>query len=197
MLVDKDEVIAVYLMFMGFFFIYDLVAMFMDFLARCREVGRYEGVLDISLRTNVKLFVMNEVLLTAHHVGLSTFIPVVLYMWSGRGSYIVGAMLLAEISTPFYTCRNIMKTVGHDSGILYTVNGLLFIATFFIGRIYMTPFLIHKYINYKNITLTALHTSLPCPCILGSMASIILNSYWFVMIVRTVYGKVRKTEKEE
>lgn len=42
MLVDKDEVIAVYLMFMGFFFIYDLVAMFMDFLARCREVGRYE-----------------------------------------------------------------------------------------------------------------------------------------------------------
>jgi len=193
---DRDEVIAVYLLFMAYFFVYDIVAMYQDFLCRCREVGKYEGVIGKSLFTNITLFLRNEILLSFHHIALSTCIPIVLYVWSGRGAYLVGAFLLAEISTPFYTIRNILKTVGYDSGLLYITNGLLFIITFFIGRILMTPFLFYKYCDYKNISLMEVPHSLPWCCTAGSVASILLNSYWFVMIVRTVYYKVGKQRTE-
>ena len=141
---DRDPVIEYYCLFMSFYFTYDIIVMYKGFLEVNRE--RKYSKIDISRAANVLLFFKNELLMIVHHAVLQCIgFPILFYLRRGLGTFFVGGFCIAEISTPFYSLRNILKVIGCTSGRLYEINGLLFISTFFVGRILIIPYLYYSY----------------------------------------------------
>lgn len=66
---------------------------------------------------------------------------------------------------------------------LYAFNGVLFMITFFIGRVSMVPYLYYQFSVYRNIPLFKVPGSIPLHCNVASALFLSLQLYWFYLVV--------------
>lgn len=57
-----------------------------------------------------------------------------------------------ELSTPFVSIRSILSTIGLKDSTAYVVNGLLMLATFFVCRVLMWPYVYYWYSGLVQMT---------------------------------------------
>lgn len=54
-------------------------------------------------------------------------------------------MFMMEFSTPFVSLRSMLSVLGLKESRLYVINGLIMLATFFVCRVYMWPYVMWRY----------------------------------------------------
>lgn len=73
------------------------------------------------------------------------------YLRGGLGDCFFGYIYLMEASTPFVSVRGILSKVGLKQSNLYIINGLVMLATFFLCRVAMFPYVIYLYAESVNL----------------------------------------------
>ena len=66
--------------------------------------------------------------------------------------------------------------------------------TFFIGRVFMLPYLYYQFSIYKNISFLDVPVSIPFHCNIGSALFLSLQLYWFYLVVLSVLRYAYKRE---
>ena len=59
--------------------------------------------------------------------------------------------------------------------------------SFFIGRVFMLPYLYYQFSIYKNISFLEVPVSIPLHCNIGSVLFLSLQLYWFYLVVLSVF----------
>ena len=85
--------------------------------------------------------------------------------------------------------------VGQKQSLLYVFNGVLFMIAFFIGRVFMLPYLYYQFSIYKNISFLEVPVSIPFYCNIGSALFLSLQLYWFYLVVLSVFRYAYKSGK--
>lgn len=73
------------------------------------------------------------------------------YLRGGLGDCVFGFVFLMEASTPFVSLRGILSRFGLKSSKLYVVNGLVMLASFFICRVAMFPYVLYMYAKFIRV----------------------------------------------
>jgi len=138
-LTDRYYVLDNYLIFGFSYFFYDIVSMFMVFSTEHKEE------VTVSTKEAVR-FLMAKPMIILHH----TFVPLVgfpllmLYR-GGSGDCLLGTSFLIEASTPFVSLRVILVHLKMKDSLVYVVNGLLMLVSFFFCRVMLFPYLYYWY----------------------------------------------------
>jgi len=116
----------------------------------------------------------------------------------GFGLFFMAGFFIAELSTPFHNIRSILLTIGIKRGFIYNVNGIMFLLTFFMARVFMVPYLYYRFAIYKEIELFAVPWNMPLHCHVFSLMFFMLQCYWFMLILRSfmkALSKIKTTNK--
>jgi len=138
-LTDRYYVLDNYLIFGFSYFFYDIVSMYMVFSTEHKE--------EVTLsRKEVMRFLMAKPMIILHH----TFVPLVgfpllMHYRGGSGDCLLGTSFLIEASTPFVSLRVILVHLKMKDSLLYVVNGLLMLLSFFLCRVMLFPYLYYWY----------------------------------------------------
>ena len=117
---------------------------------------------------------------------------------------VASATVLTEASTPFVNIRELLHFHKDTNTLLYSVNAIAMIVSFFVFRILISFFLIFYICVPGFIELDWTHDSLFAKCIISIstllyMLLYILNIYWFYRIIKGAlkYFSSAKSEQEE
>lgn len=91
---------------------------------------------------------------------------------------------MMEVSTPFVSLRSILSKMNLKESRIYLINGLLMIATFFIFRILMLPYIFYWYSEVVNKPFFVSINGLPRSCKLGMCVLFLPQYYWFYLMIR-------------
>lgn len=130
-------------------------------------------------------YLKSEPLMVGHHIFIGSFgLSVIVFLRGGLGDCIFSHIYIMEASTPFVSFRSILSTMGLKKHRLYVINGLLMLATFFVFRILLLPYLLLWYANMINMPVLAATASLPRGCMVSIAILFLPQYYWFYLIVR-------------
>lgn len=103
-------------------------------------------------------------------------------VYEKSGSELVAALLMAEISSPFLHCREMLKELGYRDTGLNLIADITFAAIFTFARIVCGPYLTYLTIYARN------------PIIIKAMALglQLVSAFWFFKIARMVNYKLAK-----
>ena len=91
--------------------------------------------------------------------------------------HLIAPFSLVELSSVFLNIGYVLQLLNKKNSFIYKLNYVVFMQTFFITRIIWMPFLIYKFIFYKNIS--EVKYAEWCITFLAS-----LNIFWFKYIVQ-------------
>lgn len=194
---QPDTVLETYTILMCGYFAYDIIVMYRGFVEKLRDAKKLN---NRNTKQLVKAFLRRELFIVIHHAVLQCLgLPVAVVMLTrrGLGVFFMAGVFIAEISTPFYSIRGILTTIGKTSGVFYEVNGFCFMITFFFGRICSFPYLYYRYSIYANLPLYSVPFKIPLMCNVASFAFFALQSYWFYLIIRTVFNYLLKSKSKQ
>uniref|UniRef100_T1J2L9 TLC domain-containing protein n=1 Tax=Strigamia maritima TaxID=126957 RepID=T1J2L9_STRMM len=130
------------------YFMYDLWCMFHVY----RHHGMNEG---LSLSKQLNTFVAANPVMIIHHIVLFfVAFPLTVHYRKNMGDYFVGCFYLAELSTPFVSIRAIMSKRGMKNSLLYVINGVVMMVSFFVCRVCVFPYLYYTYSIYAKIPIS-------------------------------------------
>ncbi|XP_072299928.1 TLC domain containing 3Ba [Eucyclogobius newberryi] len=180
---DRHWLAESYVLFAVPYFLYDIVAMFLCHRHTLRVKGHGAG--PGSQRSAPIGFLRKEALLVLHHLFMVVFcFPASVFWRGGKGDYFQGLLLLPELSTPFLCVGKVLIQFGRQNSLLYKVNGLLTITTFFCCRVLLFPYLYFSYSRFAGAPLLAVLSSAPWQCNVGAALLWPLQLYWFILLCR-------------
>ncbi|CAB3995879.1 FAM57A [Paramuricea clavata] len=178
--VMKDRFSSVnYYAWFGFsYFYYDLGAMFLE---------SYHSFPNDSLITNCHRLLAKKWLIVLHHIFLPIFgFPMIVFYRRGLGDFFVGCIYLAEMSTPFLSVHAILRKLDMQKHIIFKVNGFLLAISFFIGRIFVFPFMYYSYAKHSDLYIWQVPFKIPLLCNISCFGLLTVQLVWFITIVRQV-----------
>lgn len=130
-------------------------------------------------------YLKSEPLMVGHHIFIGSFgLSVIVFLRGGLGDCIFSHIYIMEASTPFVSFRSILSTLGMKEHRYYVINGILMMATFFIFRILLLPYLFLWYSNTINVPVLTAIAALPRGCLISVAILFLPQYYWFYLIVR-------------
>ncbi|GAV09753.1 hypothetical protein RvY_19240-1 [Ramazzottius varieornatus] len=146
-------------------------------------------ILLTDLRAKKSLFasIRSHLAVYIHHLAFTIVAPITLSVRNHRADYIIGCFLLMEVPVIFLHTQNVLAGLGRSATRLYVYNGLLTIGSYFVFRLAIFPYMFHRLAQRKGTTLLHVHKTLYTSCILGTIACISIQVYWFLMICRKAY----------
>uniref|UniRef100_A0A8C4QG85 TLC domain containing 3B n=1 Tax=Eptatretus burgeri TaxID=7764 RepID=A0A8C4QG85_EPTBU len=182
-----------YVWFATPYFAYDIVAMFLSHRHRRRsqvdvrpETHPGAGVVGTSLRE----FLRREALMVTHHVGVCLLcFPTSAFWRAGVGDFFQGCMFLAELSTPFVCLGKILLQFKQQGSLLFKINGLIMIATFFCFRILIFPYMYWAYGQREGLSFWAVPGTLPVVNNIAAALLVAPQLYWLFLICRTAVSR--------
>ncbi|XP_034119587.1 ceramide synthase [Drosophila albomicans] len=129
-------------------------------------------------------YVITHPVMMIHHVFIGTFGLLVVTYIRGGGHCIYSYMFMMEFSTPFVSLRSILSTMGLKDSRAYIVNGLAMLATFFVCRVCMWPYVMWRYsLAIDATSMWAAMSGLPRGCIISIAILFLPQLYWFYLMV--------------
>lgn len=154
-LTDRFYILDNYLIFGFSYFFYDIVSMYMVYSTEHKEE------VTISYKEAMR-FLMSKPMIILHHVFVPLVgFPLLMHYRGGSGDCLLGTSFLIEASTPFVSLRVILVHLNMKDSMLYVVNGLLMLVSFFFCRVMLFPYLYYWYSSLINETLMATLLSIP------------------------------------
>ncbi|XP_001355613.3 ceramide synthase [Drosophila pseudoobscura] len=129
-------------------------------------------------------YVLTHPVMMIHHVFIGTFGLLVVTYIRGGGHCIYSYMFMMEFSTPFVSLRSILSTMRLKESRVYIANGLLMLATFFVCRVCMWPYVMWRYsLAIEAASLWSAMSGLPRGCLVSIAILFLPQLYWFYLMV--------------
>ncbi|XP_008054247.1 LOW QUALITY PROTEIN: protein FAM57A [Carlito syrichta] len=167
-----------YVWFLIPYMIYDSYAMYLCEWYRTRDQNPGRSV---TLRSFLS---QNRLMITHHVVILVVLVPVAQKFRGDLGDFFVGCIFTAELSTPFVSLGRILIQQKQQHTLLYKVNGILTLATFFSCRILLFPFMYWSYGQQQGLSLFQVPSNIPFFCNVANAFLIAPQIYWFALLCR-------------
>nr|XP_011727083.2 protein FAM57A [Macaca nemestrina] len=167
-----------YVWFLIPYMIYDSYAMYLCDWCRTRDQNRGPS---LTLRNFLS---RNRLMITHHAVILFVLVPVAQSLRGDLGDFFVGCIFMAELSTPFVSLGRVLIQLKQQHTLLYKVNGILTLATFFCCRILLFPFMYWSYGRQQGLSLLQVPFSIPFYCNMANAFLIAPQLYWFCLLCR-------------
>ncbi|XP_041447847.1 ceramide synthase [Drosophila obscura] len=152
-----------------------------------REICDYDGAcvqIPKDGRWDFLKYVLTHPVMMIHHVFIGTFGLLVVTYIRGGGHCIYSYMFMMEFSTPFVSLRSILSTMRLKESRVYIANGLLMLATFFVCRVCMWPYVMWRYsLAIEAATLWSAMSGLPRGCLVSIAILFLPQLYWFYLMV--------------
>ncbi|KAI4170245.1 MAG: hypothetical protein LQ343_005128 [Gyalolechia ehrenbergii] len=135
--------------------------------------------------------------LLVHHVGIALALLVLQYYTHQdreRGVYIIVQFLLMNGSTPFLNLRWWLRTYHPSSTVLCLGSDLVFIAAFYMARVWLIWWIIRGYgrsHGYDSVW-EVFFRKMRLPCEVGTGALWIANTAWWALLVKSVFKRLPK-----
>ncbi|EDW72200.2 uncharacterized protein Dwil_GK10357 [Drosophila willistoni] len=129
-------------------------------------------------------YVLTHPVMMIHHVFIGTFGLLVVTYIRGGGHCIYSYMFMMEFSTPFVSLRSILSTMRLKDSPAYIANGLLMLATFFVCRVCMWPYVMWRYsMAIDAVSIWSAMSGLPRGCLISIAILFLPQLYWFYLMV--------------
>lgn len=176
-----------YAWFGAAYFFYDIWSMFKVWSAKMTQ-PQLNGVTNqIMLKTmKVTAYLSQNFVIVFHHMFIGCFgFLFITYIRGGLGDCFFGFIYLMEASTPFVSLRGILSKMGLKKSKWYIANGLVMLATFFIFRVAMFPYVINLFAKTIQVDfITAVMTKLPRNCLISIALLLFPQMYWFYLMMK-------------
>ncbi|XP_067866607.1 ceramide synthase [Heterodontus francisci] len=187
---DRHWISTDYVVFAAPYMFYDIYAMYLAHWYKHKAKTK-NGHASVNIVTD---FLKKNVLIVLHHLVLLLIcFPIIVYYRKGLGDFFLGCLLLAELSTPFVSFAKILSRFGKQNTLLYKVNGVIALVTFFLCRILVFPYMYWAYGKQYGIAAHRVPFHIPLHCTLANAMLMAPQVYWLILIVRKA-AKSRKTE---
>lgn len=116
-----------------------------------------DGNLSLFLTTKSGLpsfakYIFTHPIMIMHHLFIGSYgLYVITSLRGNIGDCIFSFIFLMELSTPFVSFRSILSILGLKQSKLYVINGIVMLATFFLCRIVMMPYVMYWYSEVVNL----------------------------------------------
>ncbi|XP_036623054.1 TLC domain-containing protein 3A [Trichosurus vulpecula] len=158
---------------------YDLGAMYICYWYRNRGEDKKHS---LAIFRN---FLQHDRLMLTHHIFiLIVLVPIAQVMRGERGDFFVGCIFTAEFSTPFVSLGRILILLKKQHTIVYKLNGILTLVTFFFCRILIFPFMYWSYGQQNGLHLLQTPFRIPFFCNVINAILISPQLYWFALLCR-------------
>ncbi|XP_043574277.1 ceramide synthase-like [Chiloscyllium plagiosum] len=189
---DRHWISTNYVVFAAPYMAYDIYAMYLSHWFKHK--AKHHNGLKSSSTNNVIDFLKKNFLMVLHHLALLLVcFPIIVYYRKGLGDFFLGCMFMAELSTPFVSFAKILKRFRKQNTLLYKVNGVILLVTFFLCRILVFPYMYWAYGKQYGIPAHLVPFHIPLHCTLGNAMLVAPQVYWLSLII----GKAGKTVKME
>lgn len=126
-----------------------------------------------------------------HHVFiLLVLVPIAQKLRGELGDFFVGCIFTAELSTPFVSLGRILIQLQQQHSLLYKVNGILTLTTFFMCRILLFPFMYWSYGRQQGLSLLRVPFHIPFHCNVANAFLIAPQIYWFSLLCKRQPGSL-------
>ncbi|XP_030744104.1 TLC domain-containing protein 3A [Echinops telfairi] len=176
---DRHWLAREYVWFLIPYMLYDTYAMYLCEWYKIKEENRRH-----SLATFQSFLIKNRLMLTHHAVILFALVPVAQRLRGDLGDFFVGCIFTAELSTPFVSLGRVLLQLKQQHTLLYKVNGILTLATFFACRILLFPFMYWSYGQQQGLRLYQVPFHIPFHCNVANAFLIAPQIYWFSLLCR-------------
>ncbi|XP_006167585.1 protein FAM57A [Tupaia chinensis] len=175
---DRHWLAREYVWFLVPYMIYDSYAMYLCEWYRATDQKRNRS-------STFRNFLSQNRLMITHHVFiLLVLVPVAQRLRGDLGDFFVGCIFTAELSTPFVSLGRILIQLKQQHTLLYKVNGILTLTTFFCCRILLFPFMYWSYGQQQGISLIQVPFNIPFHCNLANAFLIAPQIYWFSLLCK-------------
>lgn len=161
------------------YMIYDTYAMY---LCEWYRAGDQSSKHSLTIFRN---FLSKNRLMITHHVFiLLVLVPIAQKLRGELGDFFVGCIFTAELSTPFVSLGRILIQLQRQHSLLYKVNGILTLTTFFLCRILLFPFMYWSYGRQQGLSLLRVPFHIPFHCNVANAFLIAPQIYWFSLLCK-------------
>uniref|UniRef100_S4R7G8 TLC domain containing 3B n=1 Tax=Petromyzon marinus TaxID=7757 RepID=S4R7G8_PETMA len=108
------------------------------------------------------------------------------------GDFFQGCLFMAEVSTPFVCFGKILLQFKQQGTLLFKLNGALMLATFFLFRLLVFPYMYWEYGRRVGLSVWAVPFSLPLVCNVAATLLLAPQLYWFILICRAAASRKGK-----
>ncbi|XP_078536001.1 TLC domain-containing protein 3A [Lissotriton helveticus] len=180
---DRHWLATAYVWFLIPYMVYDIYAMYLCHWYKCKVKGDLDAKRHFVLAMNS--FLQKDFLMCVHHVAILTIlVPISLYFRRDLGDFYVGCLFVAELSTPFVSLGKVLNQVKKQDTLLYKVNGVVVLLTFFLCRILLFPFMYYAYGKQYGIPVYKVPFNIPLHCNVANASMLAPQIYWFSLICR-------------
>ncbi|KAM6163666.1 TLC domain-containing protein 3A [Rhynchocyon petersi] len=176
---DRHWLAREYVWFLIPYMVYDFYAMYLCEWYKTKEEHRRH-----SLTTFQNFLSQNRLMITHHLVILLVLVPVTQKFRGDLGDFFVGCIFTAELSTPFVSLGRVLIQLKQQHTLLYKVNGILTLTTFFLCRILLFPFMYWAYGLQQGLSLIQVPFHIPFHCNVANAFLIAPQIYWFSLLCR-------------
>ncbi|KAL1501441.1 hypothetical protein ABEB36_006759 [Hypothenemus hampei] len=174
-----------YAWFGAAYFLYDIWSMYKVWsISMSQEEMR--GFFNwIFLKTmRLMAYLTHNFMIVFHHIFIGGFgFLVITHLRGGLGDCFFGFIYLMEASTPFVSIRAILSKIGLKNSKWYVANGLVMLATFFIFRVAMFPYVINMFAQAKQVGFVTAVKLLPKNCLISIGLLLFPQIYWFALML--------------
>ncbi|XP_067864419.1 TLC domain-containing protein 3A-like [Heptranchias perlo] len=182
---DSHWISTDYVLFGSPYMVYDIYAMYLCHWYKHRAK-------DITSFNIVTGFLKKNSLIVLHHlVLLLVCLPITVYYRKGLGDFFLGCLFLAELSTPFVSFAKILSQLRKQNTLLYKVNGIITLVTFFLCRILVFPYMYWAYGRQYGIAAHRVPFHIPRHCTLAIIMLMAPQIYWLSLIIRKAAKSVK------
>ncbi|EHB13358.1 Protein FAM57A [Heterocephalus glaber] len=197
---DRHWLAREYVWFLIPYMVYDCYAMYLCDWCRIKEQNPGHSFVFRNFLSQ------NRLMITHHMVILFVLVPVAQSFRGDLGDFFVGCIFTAELSTPFVSlgrvliqaCINKMAEIvkkGTDAvfpletrkqqhTLLYKVNGIVTLTSFFCCRILLFPFMYWSYGQHQGLSLLQVPYNIPFFCNVANAFLISPQIYWFSLLCK-------------
>eukprot|EP00092_Neocalanus_flemingeri_P018555 GFUD01020092.1.p1 GENE.GFUD01020092.1~~GFUD01020092.1.p1 ORF type:complete len:312 (-),score=45.39 GFUD01020092.1:162-1097(-) len=152
---ERFYILDNYLIFGVSYFLYDVASMYMVYSTLEKEE------VTVSAKEIFK-FLSERPLIIFHHIFVPLVgFPAMMYFRGGYGDCLLGTSFLIESSTPFVSLRVILVHLQQKESLLYVVNGILMLVSFFLCRVMLFPILYWWYSSVSGLSLITAILTVP------------------------------------
>lgn len=174
---DRHWLAREYVWFLVPYMIYDIYAMYI-----CESYRTEDRRHPFTIFCN--FLSKNRLMITHHAVILFILVPVTQTLRGELGDFFVGCIFTAELSTPFVSLGRILIQFKQQHTLLYKVNGILTLTTFFACRILLFPYMYWSYGQLQELSLYQVPFHIPFFCNVANAFLIAPQIYWFSLLCK-------------
>jgi len=192
---DRFYILDNYLIFGVSYFFYDVISMYLVYNTLAKETVTVSS-------SEVIQFLSDRPLIVFHHILVPLIgFPALMYFRNGYGDCLLGTSFMIEASTPFVSLRVILVHLKMKDSLVYVVNGIMMLLSFFACRVMLFPILYWWYSTVMGLSLISTIIAIPCWVHAATFSLWLPQLFWFNKMLKgslkVIKERQRRSDKSD